>query len=245
MEQCIFCKTTSGKFTTREHVLPESLGGGDWALLPDGLFCDDCQNKFGSTIEQQALADYPFSFFRVFLGVPTKKGKAPWLKSWEGEVYGCPKPGRIGYDPAQEFAGALENGTKTQMRLIAEPRKPDFVCRTMIKMGIEVVAADNASDALQEKFDPAREYALTGKKDAKWWYLQREDMTQASNLISKGITPKEWFDGVQMNTELIEGTAEVFHLKLLYLDVITPLEPCIQPPNMTELPEPGYRLFVV
>ena len=71
MPKCIFCKLTTGPFTTREHILPESLGGGDWAILPSGLLCDECQNRFGSSIEQQALIDYPFSFFRVFLGIPT------------------------------------------------------------------------------------------------------------------------------------------------------------------------------
>ncbi len=83
MAKCLFCKS-EGPFTTREHVLPESLGGGEWAILPDGLFCDSCQNKFGSEIEQQALNDYPFSFFRVFSGIPTKKRKAHGLKVGKG-----------------------------------------------------------------------------------------------------------------------------------------------------------------
>ena len=37
MSRCIFCKNSSARFTTREHILPESLGGGDWAVLPDGI----------------------------------------------------------------------------------------------------------------------------------------------------------------------------------------------------------------
>jgi len=53
MTKCIFCLTTDKTlFNTKEHMLPESLGGNDWAIFPDGLFCDNCQNKFGSTIEQ-------------------------------------------------------------------------------------------------------------------------------------------------------------------------------------------------
>ncbi len=64
--------TDETKFNTKEHILPDSLGGGDWAILPEGLFCDNCQNIFGSSIEQQALADYPFVNFRTLLGIPTK-----------------------------------------------------------------------------------------------------------------------------------------------------------------------------
>ena len=75
MGHCIFCRTTNGPFTTREHILPESLGGNDWAILPEGMFCDSCQNRFGSHVEQLALGDYPFSFLRVFLGIPTKRAE--------------------------------------------------------------------------------------------------------------------------------------------------------------------------
>lgn len=76
--KCIFCLTTEEtKFNTKEHVIPESLGSGDWAILEEGLFCDKCQNIFGSSIEQQALAVYPLSNFRTLFGIPTKMGKAP------------------------------------------------------------------------------------------------------------------------------------------------------------------------
>src|ERR1051325_796792 len=100
MLRCIFCKSETNDFTTREHILPESLGGGDWALLNDGLLCNVCQNRFGSDVEQKALGDYPFSFFRVFLGVPTKKHKAPWFDCWEGELRAGDVAGTLFYKPA-------------------------------------------------------------------------------------------------------------------------------------------------
>ncbi len=142
MGRCIFCKKDAMRFTTREHILPESLGGGDWAVLPGGLFCDECQNRFGSEVEQQALGDYPFSFLRVFLGVPTKKLKPPWFTSWEGTIRASLQPGTISYDPAPPFEKATVEGRKTVMRLLAQPLKPHMVCRFLLKMGIEVVAAD-------------------------------------------------------------------------------------------------------
>lgn len=248
MPQCIFCKSTNQAFNTREHILPESLGGGEWAVLPDGLFFDDCQNKFGSTIEQQALADYPFSLLRVFLGIPTKKGKSPWLECWEGKVEAGPGAGIIGYSPTAPFRAAVGSGQKSQMRILAHPLKPEFVCRTLLKMGLEVVAADDAPAVFQGKFDAARRFALEGQKQGPWWYLQREDISAASSYMRSGVTIEQWQKNVRLETVTITddtNQAEIFHLKLLYLDVFVPLEQHVQPPEAGSLPEPEFRLFSV
>jgi HNH endonuclease len=240
--RCIFCKSTAGPFRTREHILPESLGAGDWAILPEGLFCDSCQNRFGSAIEQQSLDDYPFSLLRTFIGIPTKKSKAPWFASWEGRVCGSGVPGLFHFDPAPPFAQAMHDGTKTQIRVIAEPKRPDMICRTLLKMGIEAVAADNVTDVFSTRFDAARRYALDGAKDGEWWYLQREDLTQAAKLFEgQPIVGREPF---QLETCDIGDGAEVFHLHLFYLDLFVPLEQRIIP-HLATLPEPEYRLFGV
>jgi len=244
IQQCIFCRSTTGTFTTREHILPESLGGGDWALLPNGLFCDQCQNRFGSAIEQQALANYPFSLFRVLLGIPTKKGKAPWLESWEGVLRGSLQPGQIGYDPSGMFETVMEEGNKTQIRILAHPIKPDMVCRTLLKIGIEVVAANDQVAVFDEKFDAARNYALRGEKTGTWWYLQRENIAEAFHYIRNGVTLDEWISNVKLEVVTIDEGMEVFHLKLLYMNLMTPLESRIQPLN-EDLEEPEYRLFIV
>jgi hypothetical protein len=245
MPRCIFCKTSTGAFSTREHILPESLGGDEWAVLPDGLFCDRCQNRFGSEIEQQALGDYPFSFLRVFLGIPTKKQKAPWFRSWEGTLRASLRPGQVGYDPAPPFEQATTEGRKTQIRLIAHPIRPEMICRMLIKIGIEVVAKDDPVDVFHERYDAARVFALEGRKSGDWWYLQREDIDAASRFIAQGVSPNEWRDGVQLSTSELEDHAELFHLHLLYLDFLVPLDLRIQPPSMTDMPEPEYRLFIV
>ncbi len=225
--------------------MPESIGGGNWALLHEGLFCDRCQNHFGSEIEQQALGDYPFSFFRVFLGIPTKKGKAPWFNSWEGTVRAEIKPGQFGFDPVSHFEQAMSEGSKTQIRLLAHPLRPHMVCRALLKMGIEVVANDDPADAFHERYDAAREYALDGRKKDDWWYLQREDMQAASRFITQGVSPDDWEKGVSLSVAEIDDGAEVFHLRLLYVDLMVPLHPRIQAPPTTDLREPEFRLFKV
>lgn len=244
MAHCIFCNDTSGKFTTHEHILPESLGGGNWAVLPNGLFCDTCQNRFGSEIEQQALRDYPFSFLRVFMGIPNKKGKAPWLPSWEGTVRASLQPGTFGFDPALPFEKAVNDGIKTQIRLVAQPQKPDMICRFLLKMGIEVVATDNPEDVFQNKFNHARKYALTGDKTVPWWYLQNERSDEASRLIMQGVTEAEWFTTVKLEVIKLDGEQEIFHLRLLYLDLFVPLTTNVKP-HFDSLQEPEFRLFRV
>jgi len=244
MSRCVFCRVSGGSFTTREHILPESLGGGEWAVLPAGLFCDNCQSRFGSEVEQQALGDYPFSFLRVFLGIPTKKGKPPWFKSWEGTVRASPRPSTLGYDPNLPFEQALAEGRKSQIRLLAHPMKPQMVCRFLLKMGIEVVAADSPGDALDERFDIARNYALTGEKPLRWWYLQQEDMSRASRWIACGVSAREWGEHVALEVVRLGQGEEVFHLRLLWLDVFTPLTGRVKP-ELDGLPEPEFRLFWV
>ena len=246
MPRCIFCRSTSAKFTTKEHILPESLGGGDWAILPEGLFCDGCQNRFGSSIEQQALADYPFSLFRVFLGIPTKKGKPPWFKSWEGTLEASTRSGQIGYEPSPEFEAAFLDGSKSVMRILAHPIRPDMVCRTLLKMGLEIVGAADPEGVFDSKFDRARTYALYGEKPEGWWYLQCENMELANRYITNGFSPEEWIENVQLTTNrIVDGDdhAEVFHLKLLWMDLIVPLESRISAP--TDLTEPEFRIFLV
>lgn len=242
MARCIFCMTKKGPFSTREHVLPESLGGGEWAVLPNGLLCDSCQNKFGSEIEQQALGDYPFSLLRTFLGIPTKKGKAPWFESWEGIIHASLLPGTVGYDPAPVFEQAVLEGKKTQIRLLARSRRPDMICRFLLKMGIEVVAWDNEQDVFCSKFDEARRFALAGEKTGKWWYLQRERMDMVSCCFTQGITADEWANQVKLEVAKLEEEHEMFHLSLLYLDMWVPLTRVITP-QVEGLEEPEYRLF--
>lgn len=244
MPQCIFCKSESNSFTTREHIFPESLGGGEWAVLKNGLICDDCQNKFGSDVEQKALGDYPFSIFRVFLGVPTKKRKAPWFDSWEGELRAGDLPGTLNYKPSPLFEKATKRREKTVMRILAEPRRPKIICRMLLKMAIEVIADDSRSNVFDERYDSARTFALKGRKKQDWWFLLREDMDAAQKFITRGASIRDWSRGVSLSTYDIEDSSEIFHLRLLYLDLFAPIDPRIQP-SFDDLEEPEYRLFVV
>ena len=59
VKTCLFCKLESPA-TTKEHIIPESLGNDD--LLLSGEVCDKCQNYFGKEVESYVLAKTPLAF---------------------------------------------------------------------------------------------------------------------------------------------------------------------------------------
>ncbi len=246
LPKCIFCKLTTGPFSTQEHILPESLGGEDWALLPEGLLCDACQNRFGSSVEQQALGNYPFNQLRVLFRIPTKKGKAPWFKFSEGIMKASSRLKTMEYEPSPPFIKAIREGRKSQIRIIAEPKRPDMVCRFLLKMGLEVLSWDKTSNVFNEKYDSGRKYALIGEKSSDWWYLQRENLTAVNKVLKTGVKPPEWADPVKLEVSIFDDGAEIFHFRFYYLEMLTPLLPDTVPCLDKEVfKEPEYRLFKV
>ena len=119
-----------------------------------------------------------------------------------------------------------------------------MICRFLLKMGIEVVACDNEQDVFCSKFDEARRFALAGEKAGKWCYLQRERMDMVSRCFTQGITADEWANKVKLEVAKLDGEQEMFHLSLLYLDMLIPLTSMITP-QFKALEEPEYRLFWV
>lgn len=190
--RCILCKGADGSFTTVEHAVPESLGGGTWSELPPGLVCDSCQNYFGTKVERLALADHPFLLLRTLLALPTKKRRAPWFDDpFEGRLESAGSPGMLLYNPAPHIENASE---KSVMRLPPHPKDSRAVCRFLLKMGIEAIAFDAPDEALHDRFDAARAVAR-GKSNANWWYMECDDVT----------SPVDWFSGRQPEGEsLIE-----------------------------------------
>lgn len=221
MKKCIFCLTTlPTKFNTVEHILPESLGSDDWAILPDGLFCDDCQNFFGSTIEQQALADNPFILMRTLMGIPTKKKKAPWFKSIEGTIYSKGAPGQIEYQPNDFFLKSKELKNKIHTIVPLSTKKPEMLLRTLIKIGLETIAANDRELVFENRFDAARNYALTGKKNSQWFYVQSEN----DNLRDQYIKGEDWEDNhIFMDVHYEDNGLVFMHIRVYYIEFLVPL----------------------
>ena len=227
MCKCIFCLITDkSKFNTKEHIIPESLGGGDWAILPDGLFCDDCQNKFGSNIEQQALADYPLITMRTLIGIPTKKRKNPWFKYPEGQLHSESQPGKITYKPNDFFEKSFNLDKKIHTIVPTSTKKPEFLLRTLLKIGIETIAANDKKIVFEKRFDAARCYALTGKKDSPWFYGQRKN----KNLMNQYISNKDWDDHHIFAAVHYDDNGLVYlHMRIYYIEFLVSLLPNVKP----------------
>ncbi|MES1934623.1 hypothetical protein T35B1_18563 [Salinisphaera shabanensis T35B1] len=105
---CIFCKQ-AGNGASLSHILPASLGGEQWACLPGGLVCSKCNQYFGEKVESQALMSFPFLPFRLLLGIPTKKGRAPKMATHLGTLRSGTSAGQIGVDPcSSEIEDAIK-----------------------------------------------------------------------------------------------------------------------------------------
>ena len=241
---CIFCQQPAIGASV-SHILPASLGGGAWACLPDGVVCGQCNQYFGEKVENLALQSFPFLPFRVFLGIPTRKGKSPKMATRLGEVRGSMKLGRIGLDPLNEkVEKSIHEGRITQLRILAEPTEPTAVCRMLVKMGIEVVAQDSPEDARGSKFDSARNFARFPGRGMAWWFVISTNHAELFSKFRNGIGIRDWLSGVNLSVHQFDEF-EIFRLQLMDMIIFTPLDIRVFSPDMREFPEPDYRLFRV
>ncbi|MGA2404379.1 MAG: HNH endonuclease [Syntrophobacteraceae bacterium] len=241
---CIFCRKPAVGATV-SHVLPASLGGEKWACLPDGLVCSQCNQYFGDNVERLALSSFPFLPFRVFLGIPTKKGRAPKMATRLGMIRGSINPGQIGIDPASlDIEEAIVQGKISQMRILAEPTEPVAVCRMLVKMGLEVVALDSPDDARSTKFDSARRFARRPCRGMEWWFFIYTNHLGLFSKFRHGISVEDWVNSVSLSVCQFDEF-EAFRLQLLDMIIFTPLGARVLPPETKEFPEPDYRLFRV
>lgn len=171
LRKCIFCLTESGPFQTREHIVPESLFGGDWSIMNDRVVCDSCQNYFGSKIERYVLDDYPFNHVRTFGAIPTKKGKMPYFDDRLEGRFQRDRDGFLSYTPAPHFERALLSGQKTRMSLLAETRTPEKLCQFLVKMGLELISERVNLEVYGDKYNAARKFSRYLDNRVEWFYL--------------------------------------------------------------------------
>src|SRR5207249_3864987 len=62
--RCIYCLTTTGNFTSEEHIIPESLGN-DELVLPTRYVCDRCNNGVLAILDNMLLKFEPVAFLQV------------------------------------------------------------------------------------------------------------------------------------------------------------------------------------
>lgn len=212
-------------FNTKEHVLPESLGGSSIDILAEGLFCDNCQNKFGSKIEAKVLHNYPFILSRILLGIPTKKGKSPRLEFREGVLESVGGFGNIIYTTDSYFKDSLKSGQKIHT-IVENSYNNQLLGRFLLKMGLQTIAHDSKSEKVyKEEFNPARHFVLKGEKKYRWPFLIKENRElEQEYIMNKGANLPYDFPHIDYNVQYYaDAEDEIFYLRYFYFELIIPM----------------------
>ncbi len=227
---CIFCRGEASG-SPSEHILPESLGGHD--VLPDGFVCRRCNNYFATNVEQRALQDPLFLPLRVLAAIPNKRGRPAAMMSTLGRVHGGPLAGLLELEPRnEEVARLVMAGDVRHLSVAGGVSDTLAVCRLLLKIGLELLAADPSCDARARRYDAARAFAREPSTSARWYFIH----TPASPLSTE--------DGWMMEVVIAELGLEVFHLRLGGTHLITPLESGSEPSAALLAGEDGSRAYV-
>ncbi len=181
--ECLFCRA-NGPFSTVEHIVPESLGNTE--LTISGHVCDSCQAYFGKEVEQFVLSKTPLGFWRVLLGIPTKKGKPPFVDLAQPASDKGSLPSRSAYhDDGIAFA-SHEDGSvsvdvrnskivqeiiarkRTQFRFVLTPKHLAMMGRFLGKIALETLCLHDSPLAKMGDFNALRDYVRFGVSLDLW-----------------------------------------------------------------------------
>jgi hypothetical protein len=231
---CVFCLGEKEDQRSVEHIIPESLGGGDWAVLPPDTVCDSCNHYFGAKVESKVLQDYPLNVLRLFSAVRTKKKKWASLNHPIGKLAASPYGRVIGLDPSDdEVEHQILTGNRAQFRIIAETANPLLMCRFLLKVALECIALDCMLSAMKVRYAEARRFARNPQRGDSWWFMYRFDPT--ADCGQKKET----------RAEIVEiDDAEMGLITILGCNFFVPLHPKIVY-QASDLHEPEFRYFSV
>lgn len=166
--KCIYCLTTTGEFTSREHPVAESLFSND-RTLPRSNVCDKCNNDDLSQLDNNIINFVYIAFSRVFYLQQTKQGKPP-----RANFQNCAIERVSGYGVihrAKDKSGNIQNikdlGDRRQsfeLNVRGNIFRPEVLARSLYKIGLGMVALDCGREhACSHKYDAARDFIRKGK----------------------------------------------------------------------------------
>ncbi len=165
---CIYCLTTTGKFTSEEHILPESLGN-DEIILPVGFVCDRCNNGILSTLDESLIEFPPIALLRVQYVTNTKKGKLPQAdfdnmkieKRSPLHIHITPKD-ETGFIEVKEDLG--EGWFLWNFTIKSKTFDPVKLARSIYKIALGCLALGKGQEYVcSSKFDNARRFINEGE----------------------------------------------------------------------------------
>lgn len=165
---CIYCRETTGGFTSEEHIIPESLGN-DELVLPRGFVCDKCNNGVLAELDSVLLKFEPIAMLQVQFVPYTKDGKLP-KANFQNLTIRRTSPRSITVQ-AKDRTGRIRNkkhlgdGRYTfSLNMRGKPLDPKQLGRALYKVGLGMVALGQGHEqACDPRFDEARNYIRFGK----------------------------------------------------------------------------------
>jgi hypothetical protein len=182
--RCVICGK-AGSFLMREHIVPESLGN-DIVVLAPGWICDSCNNVC-SGFESRALSNSILGIERCRIGVTTKKRKPATARlhgvSWFSEPSARDNvlSAEARWNEIPVLWGPKEISGSLRVPLHDDSNRD--VCRLLLKMGIELLAAAKKAMGIQPNTSSAAEVVL-GRSAEPWPYFILCDGGPNGSLVS-------------------------------------------------------------
>jgi len=197
--KCLFCNKGES-FTTKEHIIPESLGNDDFIL--EGQICDKCQNYL-SQIENYVLHRTPIGFWRTLFTIKTKKNKLPvvdFIKNRKSKGIfpdHSSHHDNIQFQAHSDFSTELitsapiekylQNETDGKLNYVFTPKVIHEIGRFLGKIGIEIICHDNQEKARLDEFNEIRKYVREGSQMEIWpiFHSTEGDINSSFEYIKK------------------------------------------------------------
>ncbi|MCX6558827.1 MAG: hypothetical protein NTW95_15585 [Candidatus Aminicenantes bacterium] len=165
INQCIYCLSRSNKFTSEEHIFPESLGN-DELILHKGFVCDECNNGILSRLDDFLLKFEPIAFLQVHF-VPFKKNGELPSANFQNLSIKRTTPKNIAIKTKDESAFIIHDKNsetgEIDYTISIKGRKLDakMLGRALYKISLGIIALDHGNEiACSSKFDTARNFIM-------------------------------------------------------------------------------------
>lgn len=166
--RCIYCKSTSGKFTSVEHIVPEGMGN-ERLVLPRGYVCDRCNNVRLAALDKGLLEFAPIAALRTMFVMQTKQGKYPVARFANGRLRKI-GPRHLSVDglgaSSADYCDWVDEAGQVRFKLQFEGARGGgdivLLAQALYKIGLGMVAYESGHDAaLDARYDAAREFIMT------------------------------------------------------------------------------------
>ena len=179
MKRCIFCGSTTNTYKSKEHIVPDSLGGKD--ILPEGLVCDNCNNYFGREFEKETLDFEDIKFSRALERISNKRRRTPVANAKKVAIYLDRNTKPIRKSTPQMIKTIHR---KASIHIEFPQSKLGPLLRLLLKIGLEYFAIEQADDIFEPKFNRAKEVVRYPSRGRKWPLAIKTRSDGSSELYS-------------------------------------------------------------